>query len=58
MAVVPAVLSVTHYALLYQAGRIGLLGLGTTCWLVAALVLVAVAGNQPVARLQLGIAER
>ena len=30
-----------HYALLPFAGRIGLLGLGTTAWLMAALVLMA-----------------
>ncbi|MBN2475153.1 MAG: DUF2029 domain-containing protein [Pirellulales bacterium] len=44
MAVVPAVLSVLHYLLLDQAGRVGLLGLGTTAWLVAVIVLGLVAG--------------
>ena len=49
MAVVPAVLSVLHYALLAHVGRIGLLGLGITCWLIAACVLVETAGRRPVA---------
>ncbi len=40
MAVVPAVLSVLHYVMLPVAGRVGLLGLGTTAWLIAAMVLV------------------
>lgn len=40
MAVVPAVLSLSHYALLHHVGRVGLLGLGATCWLMAALILV------------------
>ena len=31
-AVVPCVLVITHYALLKIAGRVGLLGLGTTLW--------------------------
>lgn len=40
MALVPAVLSVLHYVMLPMAGRIGLLGLGTAAWLIAAMVLV------------------
>jgi len=39
MASIPVVLSLTHYILLPYAGRIGLLGLGTTVWLMAAMVL-------------------
>jgi len=46
MAAVPAALSILHYVLLSQAGRIGLLGLGTAGWLMAALVLVARAGSR------------
>jgi len=41
MAVVASVLPISHYALLPYAGRIGLLGLGTAAWLMAALVLMA-----------------
>ncbi|MBW3543883.1 MAG: hypothetical protein KY476_26850, partial [Planctomycetes bacterium] len=37
-AAAPAVLSLLHYAALPYAGRIGLLGLGTTVWYVAAAV--------------------
>ena len=44
MAVMPAALSILHYALLGQAGRIGLLGIGTAAWLMAAMVLVGRAG--------------
>ena len=46
IAVMPAVLSVSHYVLLHQVGRMGLLGLGTACWLTAAIVLVGVAGRR------------
>jgi hypothetical protein len=46
MAAVPAALSILHYILLSQAGRIGLLGLGTAGWLMAAMVLVARAGTR------------
>src|SRR5207237_858956 len=35
-AVVPALLVVAHYSLLNYAGRIGLLGIGTTLWYFAA----------------------
>jgi hypothetical protein len=45
MAVVPAALSVLHYVLLPWAGRIGLLGLGTTCWLLAAFVLTVLTAS-------------
>ncbi len=31
-AIVPCVLVITHYALLTTAGRVGLLGIGTTLW--------------------------
>ena len=41
MAAIPPVLSVLHYVLLPYAGRVGLLGLGTAAWLMAALVLMA-----------------
>ena len=41
VAVVVPALSMLHYALLPYAGRIGLLGLGTTGWLMAATVLLA-----------------
>ena len=40
MAIIPPILCLFHYALLPQAGRVGLLGLGTTAWLLAALVLL------------------
>jgi hypothetical protein len=39
-AVVPIALVDLHYIFLAQAGRVGLLGLGTTVWLVVALILV------------------
>ena len=39
LALMPAALSVLHYVLLPWTGRIGLLGLGTACWLAAALAL-------------------
>ena len=39
LAALPAVLIVTQYVLLPYVGRIGLLGLGTTGWLMAAMVL-------------------
>ncbi len=41
LAVVPAALIALQYALMPYVGRIGLLGLGTTAWLMAALVLMA-----------------
>ncbi len=40
LAVVPGVLIVVQYVLLPYVGRIGLLGLGTTGWLMAAMVLM------------------
>ncbi len=40
MAVVPIILIDLHYFFLPYAGRVGLLGIGTTVWLVAAFVLV------------------
>jgi len=40
LAVVPAVLIVLQYVLLSHVGRIGLLGLGTTGWVMAAMVLM------------------
>jgi hypothetical protein len=49
LALVPAALSVLHYVLLPWTGRIGLLGLGTACWLVAALVLTIRNAGRPVA---------
>ncbi len=45
-ALAPAVLSVAHYVALHQAGRIGLLGLGTTAWLFA-ICVVALGPTQP-----------
>ena len=41
MAAIPPALSVLHYVLLPYTGRVGLLGLGTAAWLMAALVLMA-----------------
>jgi hypothetical protein len=42
IAAVPALLSVLHYALLpLGSGRIGLLGMGVTAWLMAIMVLLA-----------------
>jgi len=41
MAAIPAVLSILHYVLLPYTGRVGLLGMGTAAWLMAALVLMA-----------------
>ncbi|MCS7306906.1 MAG: DUF2029 domain-containing protein, partial [Thermoguttaceae bacterium] len=40
MAVLPVLLSVSHYAFLDVAGRMGLLGLGTGSWLLATCILV------------------
>jgi hypothetical protein len=48
MAVVPIVLIDLHYIFLGYAGRVGLLGLGMTGWLLAALVLV-IKSNQRIA---------
>ena len=44
LAVVPSVLIVVQYVLLPYAGRIGLLGLGTTGWLMAATLLIVSSG--------------
>jgi hypothetical protein len=41
MAMIAPLLPILHYALLPFSGRIGLLGLGTAGWLMAALVLMA-----------------
>jgi len=41
MAVVPGALILLQYAFLFHVGRIGLLGLGTTGWLMAAMILTA-----------------
>jgi hypothetical protein len=51
LAVVPGVLIVLQYVLLPYVGRIGLLGLGTTGWLMAAMALTVRAGaaEEPVA---------
>ncbi len=35
VAAVPPILVISHYAALHHAGRIGLLGLGTTAWYFA-----------------------
>jgi hypothetical protein len=40
LAVVPGVLIVAQYVLLPYVGRVGMLGLGTTGWLMAAMVLM------------------
>lgn len=40
LAIVPGVLILLQYTLLAYVGRIGLLGLGTTGWLLAAMVLM------------------
>lgn len=40
LAAVPPVLSILHYSLLDLVGRMGLLGLGTAGWLLAACILV------------------
>jgi hypothetical protein len=47
MALVPAALSLLHYVLMPYTGRVGLLGLGTTFWLMTALVLVDRAAVEP-----------
>jgi hypothetical protein len=41
MAVIPIALIDMHYFFLSYAGRVGLLGLGTTAWLLTAFVLIA-----------------
>ncbi len=41
MAAILPVLSILHYILLPYGGRVGLLGFGTTAWLMAAMVLIA-----------------
>ncbi len=41
LAVIPIVLIDLHYIFLGFAGRVGLLGLGMTAWLLAALIIVA-----------------
>ncbi|HOM18628.1 MAG TPA: hypothetical protein PLQ00_14955 [Thermoguttaceae bacterium] len=40
LAATPAALSILHYVLMNPLGRIGLLGLGTAGWLLAACILV------------------
>ena len=45
LSVVPGVLVVLQYVLLPYVGRIGLLGLGTTGWLLAAMVLTVEAAS-------------
>ena len=44
LAVVPGVLIVVQHVLLPYVGRIGLLGLGTTGWLMAATLLIVSSG--------------
>ncbi len=41
LAVIPILLIDLHYVFLSYAGRVGLLGLGTTVWLISAFFLVA-----------------
>jgi hypothetical protein len=40
LAVVPAALTIAYYVSYHGVGRLGLLGLGTAAWLVAAMVLL------------------
>jgi len=40
MAAIPPVVCLLHYILLPYAGRVGLLGLGITAWLLAAMMLM------------------
>ncbi len=47
MAVVPGILIFLQYALLAYVGRVGLLGLGITAWLMAAMILVERSGRSP-----------
>jgi hypothetical protein len=49
MAVIPIILIDLHYIFLSYAGRVGLLGLGTTVWLVTALVFVMRDGRKAAA---------
>jgi len=41
-----ALLLIAHYAMLEQAGRIGLLGIGMSCWCAAAIVVAFVEANR------------
>jgi len=41
LAAIPPAFSVLHYVFLPYAGRVGLLGMGTTAWLMATLVVMA-----------------
>lgn len=49
MAVIPIILIDLHYIFLPYVGRVGLLGLGTTAWLLTAFILVARGGRKVVA---------
>ncbi len=40
LAVVPGVLVVLQYVLLAYVGRVGMLGLGTAGWVMAAMILI------------------
>jgi hypothetical protein len=45
-AMIPAVLVAVHYLLLQYAGRIGVLGIGTTIWYFAACARVTFGGEK------------
>jgi len=45
VAVVPALLTMSHYLSTRQTARVGLLGLGTAAWAVAVVVLVVLGGK-------------
>jgi hypothetical protein len=42
----PAALVLAHYAAINQAGRIGLLGLGTALWFTSAVITLLVAARR------------
>jgi hypothetical protein len=45
LVAVPALLAWTHYLLLKHVGTLGLLGLGSTAWFLAACASIALSGN-------------
>jgi hypothetical protein len=57
LAVVPAALSLAHYALLPYAGRIGLLGLGTTAWFFTTCLGIWTCRAEAVASAPIGAVE-
>jgi hypothetical protein len=50
LAAAPVAIVVVYYALLNPAGRLGLLGLGTTAWYAAACVMMIRTAAEPSAR--------